>query len=240
MTILCWNVRGLGNPRTFRALRYLLRDKNPDVIFLSETKKTIQQMAGVSAQLGAIGQFSVSRNGRAGGLALLWRHGVKVSIRSFSSGHIDAMIEGVTQNCFRFTGFYGNPDLASRKHSWELLHRLADGYSGPWVVGGDFNEVLELNEYLGRRYRPASQMRDFGMALEDCGLTSMKYKGYKYTWTNNRSGDDRVQLRLDRGVANTAFFLAFPGAIIHHVNSLVSNHLPVFIHFGGSESVRWA
>ncbi|ONI29059.1 hypothetical protein PRUPE_1G178200 [Prunus persica] len=42
-------------------------------------------------------------------------------------------------------------------------------------------------------------MRDFGMALEDCGLTSMKYKGYKFTWTNNRTGDDRVQLRLDRG-----------------------------------------
>ncbi|VVA39307.1 PREDICTED: reverse mRNAase [Prunus dulcis] len=42
-------------------------------------------------------------------------------------------------------------------------------------------------------------MRDFGMALEDCGLTSLKYKGYKFTWTNNRTGDDRAQLRLDRG-----------------------------------------
>ncbi|CAL9001623.1 unnamed protein product, partial [Prunus brigantina] len=145
---------------------------------------------------------------KPGGLALLWQHGVKVSIRSFSSGHIDALIE--------------------------------DGYSGPWVVGGDFNEVLEINEYLGRRYRPMSQMRDFGMALEDCGLTSMKYKGYKFTWTNNRTGDDRVQLRLDRGVANAAFFQVFPGAIVDHVNSLVSDHLPVFIHFGGSDSVRWA
>ncbi|CAL8120218.1 unnamed protein product [Prunus armeniaca] len=106
MTILCWNVRGLGNPRTFCALRYLLIDKKLDVIFLSETKKTIQQMVGVSAQLEAMGHFSVSRNGRAGGLALLWQHGVKVSIRSFSSGHIDAMIEGVAQTCFHFTGFY--------------------------------------------------------------------------------------------------------------------------------------
>ncbi|CAB4283762.1 unnamed protein product [Prunus armeniaca] len=127
-------------------------------------------MAGVSAQLGGMGHFS---------------HGVKVSIRSFSSGHIDVMIE--------------------------------DGYSGPWVVGGYFNEVLELNEYLGRRYRPASQMRDFCVALEDCGLTSMKYKGYKFTWTNNRNGDDRVQLRFDRGVANATFFQAFPGAIVHHI-----------------------
>ncbi|CAB4314213.1 unnamed protein product [Prunus armeniaca] len=163
-------------------------------------------MAGVSAQLGGMGHFS---------------HGVKVSIRSFSSGHIDVMIEGVAQTCFRFTSFYGNPKLASRKHSWELLCHLADGYSGPWVVGGYFNEVLELNEYLGRRYRPASQMRDFCVALEDCGLTSMKYKGYKFTWTNNRNGDDRVQLRFDRGVANATFFQAFPGAIVHHVNSLI-------------------
>lgn len=65
---------------------------------------------------------------------------------------------------------------------------LTNGYLGPWIVGGDFNEVLELNEYLGRRYRLASQMWDFGMALEDCGLTSMKYKGYKYTWTKIEPG----------------------------------------------------
>ncbi|VVA39309.1 PREDICTED: reverse mRNAase [Prunus dulcis] len=119
MTILCWNVRSLGNPRTFSALRYLLRHKKTGVIFLSETKKTIQQMAGVSAQLGAMGHFSVSRNSHADGLALLWQHGVKVSIRSISSGHIDVMIEGVAQTCFHFTGFYGNPELASRKYSWE-------------------------------------------------------------------------------------------------------------------------
>ncbi|CAL8120220.1 unnamed protein product [Prunus armeniaca] len=83
-------------------------------------------------------------------------------------------------------------------------------------------------------------MRDFVMALEDCGLTLMKYKGYKFTWTNNRTGDDRVQLRLDRGVANAAFFQAFPGAIVHHVNSSVLDHFLVSIYFGGSYMVRWA
>lgn len=72
-------------------------------------------------------------------------------------------------------------------------------------------------------------MRDFGIALEECGLKLMNYKGYKYTWKNNWFGDDKVQLRLDRGVANVAFFLTFPGAIVHHVNSLVSDHLP-YLH----------
>ncbi|KAI5335392.1 hypothetical protein L3X38_025525 [Prunus dulcis] len=84
------------------------------------------------------------------------RHGVDVTIRSFSDKHIDAYIGGMERVSFRFTGFYGNPETCLRKYSWELLRRLADSGKGPWLVGGDFNEILEAHEYLGRRYRPTT------------------------------------------------------------------------------------
>ena len=32
-----WNCRGLGNPRTGRELMELVREKDPSVVFLSET-----------------------------------------------------------------------------------------------------------------------------------------------------------------------------------------------------------
>jgi len=38
MKILSWNYRELGNPVVVRVLSHLLKDKDPDVVFLSETK----------------------------------------------------------------------------------------------------------------------------------------------------------------------------------------------------------
>ncbi|BFG40502.1 hypothetical protein CerSpe_267760 [Prunus speciosa] len=104
-------------------------------------------MEVVQRQLGMNGCFSVGRVGMFGGLAILWQDEVTVSLRSYSKGHIDVFIEGVEQIGFRFTGFYGHPKTHLRKHSWELLRRLDGNGSGPSIVGGDFNKILQASEY---------------------------------------------------------------------------------------------
>ncbi|CAM8997192.1 unnamed protein product [Rhodiola kirilowii] len=38
MRLLCWNCRGLGKPRTVRALRDIIRVHHPQVVCLMETK----------------------------------------------------------------------------------------------------------------------------------------------------------------------------------------------------------
>ncbi|CAB4278314.1 unnamed protein product [Prunus armeniaca] len=95
---------------------------------------------------------------------------------------------GVDMETFRFTGFYGNPEMRLCRHSWDLLRRIAGSVQGPWIVGGDFNEILEAHEYFGRHFRPMSQMRAFREALEECGLTTIRFQGYKFTWSNRCQG----------------------------------------------------
>ncbi|CAL8992515.1 unnamed protein product [Prunus brigantina] len=190
----------------------------------------VRQMKCVQRQLGMMGCFSVGREGRAGGLALLWQHRVDVSILSYSPGHIDAILKGVDMETFRFTGFYGNPEMRLRRHSWDLLRHIAGSVQGPWIVGGDFNEILEAHEYFGRRFRPMSQMRAFQEALEECGLATIRFQGYKFTWSNRWQGDGNVKLRLDIMVANGDFVRLFPEVATHHLNSLVSDHLPLLLY----------
>lgn len=75
MLALCWNVRGLGNPRAVRALGDLLRERRPNLVFLIETRKTVDQIEVVMRKLGGMYRcFKVNR-GRTGGggIALLWR-----------------------------------------------------------------------------------------------------------------------------------------------------------------------
>ncbi|MCI72567.1 RNA-directed DNA polymerase (Reverse transcriptase), partial [Trifolium medium] len=38
MKLISWNCRGLGNPTAVRALKKLIKDQSPDIVFLMETK----------------------------------------------------------------------------------------------------------------------------------------------------------------------------------------------------------
>ncbi|KAL9690658.1 hypothetical protein QQ045_011064 [Rhodiola kirilowii] len=88
------------------------------------------------------------------------------------------------------TLFYGDPTVAKRKFSWELLRRLNTISNLPWIILGDFNEVLSDEEVVGVDPRKLWQMTNFRDVLEDCGLTDLGFKGFPYTFTNGRMGDD--------------------------------------------------
>lgn len=51
MIILCWNVRGLGNTWTFKALAKVLRLYKPNILFLCETKRNALQMEKIKIKL---------------------------------------------------------------------------------------------------------------------------------------------------------------------------------------------
>ena len=126
MNLLAWNCRGLGNPRAIRALKELIRHKDPKVLFLMETKLRADKMLKIKHKLGFVNGVAVDCVGRSGGLALLWTEGVNISLRSFSAGHIDMVIGGQNNDPPWFlTGFYGNPVMEMRRESWKLLERLS-------------------------------------------------------------------------------------------------------------------
>ncbi|XP_073019456.1 uncharacterized protein [Primulina eburnea] len=89
--------------------------------------------------------------GRSGGLILFWKATLDVSIHSYSSGHIDCLVKHF-EKCWRFTRFYGNPEVSKRYLSWKLLWRLfgnQDRRGVPWLVRGDFNEICIDREKVG-------------------------------------------------------------------------------------------
>ena len=63
--------------------------------------------------------------------------------------YIDAVINGGGDDEWRFTGFYGEPEIARRSEAWENLRRLNQSMNKPWLCAGDFNEIIDQDEKLG-------------------------------------------------------------------------------------------
>ncbi|KAK6120367.1 hypothetical protein DH2020_045847 [Rehmannia glutinosa] len=198
MSCIIWNARGLGNQRAFRELRRLIAEKDPQLLFLSETRMKAYRCSRWKEWLGYDGLFIVDCIGKKGGLMLLWKQPLVVTITSYSTGHIDSMIQDGYKN-WRFTGFYGNPDASQRKYSWDLMRKLASIQELkhlPWLLGGDFNEICSHNEKMGGRRRPETQIDEFNNAIAACELREIYGSGDWFTWVNRRSGEDIIFEKL--------------------------------------------
>lgn len=71
MNAVSWNCRGLGNPRTVRALGDVVKSHNPEILFLIETLSNKERMKQLSGKLGFNNHLAVECVGRSGGIALL-------------------------------------------------------------------------------------------------------------------------------------------------------------------------
>ncbi|KAL7158395.1 hypothetical protein ABFS83_02G140200 [Erythranthe nasuta] len=236
MSCLFWNCRGLGGPLTIHEIGDMLRRFDPTLVFLSETKATSQLIDKLKRRWNCFG-FAVDRVGQAGGLVMLWRKETNVDLLSYSQNHIDVEVSCLSTNFkWRCTGFYGQPDQSRRHLSWSLLRHLHTRSELPWIIGGDFNEVLCNSEKLGGNTRSPHFIEDFRSTLIDCGLSVIDFEGYPFTWSNKQEDPFTIRSRLDRVCANEYWSGLFPTARVHHLQYSGSDHTPILLIFEGAHT----
>ena len=121
MKLVRWNVRGLGNPRTRLAMKKILQLHRPQLLFFCETKLLSRQANEECRRLNLDNCFAVSRTGMSGGLAMMWNSEITVNITSYSSHHIDAIIQNDSGKRWRCTRIYGHPEAQQKRHTWTLM-----------------------------------------------------------------------------------------------------------------------
>ena len=88
------------------------------------------------------GCFTVPSEGRGKGLALLWKTSLNVWVDSFSNHHINAIVHGGSENAWRLTWFYGEPNTSHRSKGWNMLRLLSSKPKLPWCCFGDLMSCL--------------------------------------------------------------------------------------------------
>jgi hypothetical protein len=229
MNLVSWNCQGLGNPKAVRALHSMVKSKGPKVLFLMETKLSSRRMEDIRTKVGFDYAFTVPSVGQSGGLALLWKQKVDVRIQNFSQHHIDAHMDSIQLQCWRFTGFYGRLEQHRRRESWALLKHLNSLDSLPWLCIGDFNEILATSEKSGGQDQSIRQILDFQETVNSCAFIDLGYQVARYTWNNNRDDEANIQRRLDRALATLSWLDFIPMYTVTHCPSSISDHLALVI-----------
>ena len=166
------------------------------------------------------------------GLALFWREGLSVEVLDSDQSHIDTVVKGgVSTDWWHFTGFYGSPDTSRRNESWDLLKRIRDRSSSPWLCIGDFNEIVYESEKEGGSSRLRRQMKNFSETINWCGLTDLGYVGLSFTWLYQRADGFQIRERLDRALASVEWGRRFQDAKLYHLTCSASDHFSLALHF---------
>lgn len=98
------------------------------------------------------------------------------------------------------TAVYASPRYAERKLLWDNLAHVAALHNLPWVIAGDFNEVLMGEDKFGGRPVNVNRAIRFQECLDKCKMIDIGFSSPRYTWSNLRPLTGLIQERIDKVV----------------------------------------
>ncbi|KAK9938018.1 hypothetical protein M0R45_014779 [Rubus argutus] len=94
----------------------------------------------------------------------------------------------------------------------------------PWLVIGDFNELLwSFEKEGGAPWNPrrCHYLKNF---VDSNNLLDIGYNGARFTWYRKEFGNFVIKERLDMGLINDDWLLLWPNSCITHLSLITSDH----------------
>ncbi|KAK4383990.1 hypothetical protein Sango_3101200 [Sesamum angolense] len=226
-----WNVRGLNRQDHQVAVKELVSEFRLQFLELLETQVSAVNVSRLQIFLPHWSWFT-DYNGPGNRIWLEWDDELlDVHVLDLDVQFIHCRI---TIRCAQLsvlaTVVYGANDTIGRRGLWQNLMTLAHSISDePWIVGGDFNTVLDMSEVCGSSADIQLAMTGFRDCILDTGLIHLPIQGERFSWHNCSEGDRSLWKRLDRLLVNDAWLGQWPSSLYHYLNSRTSDHSPLVI-----------
>ncbi|XP_022024392.1 uncharacterized protein LOC110924704 [Helianthus annuus] len=226
-----WNIRGLNRPLKQSEVRLLVSENKLSVCALLESHVDISKLA---------------KNHRGNPLPkkriiLGWNADVvDIMILAQSDQVIHAQVFSKADNHSVFVSFvYAKNKYQERRTLWDnLCKHKGFCYNKPWVVMGDFNSALHIEDSLNGPSTPSIGMREFNDCVQYAELMDIKGHGLHYTWNQKPSNGVGLLKKIDRVMGNMKFLEMFKDAYVLYHPFRISDHTPCILKIAPSAKFR--
>ncbi|GKE26207.1 RNA-directed DNA polymerase, eukaryota, reverse transcriptase zinc-binding domain protein, partial [Tanacetum coccineum] len=124
---------------------------------------------------------------------------------------------------------YASNSYIDRRKLWRDLRAQKSITNGdPWVIIGDFNVSLKVEEHSNGSFALSNEMNEFLDCTREIEVEDILSSGLHFTWTKSRGNPKCKTLKkLDRIMINKAFMEKFPSSHGIFLPYLISDYSPV-------------
>lgn len=181
-----WNIRGFNKESKHLIVKDWIRRSGFQFGCLIETRVKEGRVKRILEKVvpgwSYIANYEHNRLGR---IWVTWSPRVRVTpcFQSVQLVIVSILMEGFVDEVF-CSFVYGKNLAEERKELWQDLKDHQDSpviQKKPWIVQGDFNEILDELEHSGGLSHDSLGMREFQETVQYCSLLDMSYQGPRFT-----------------------------------------------------------
>ncbi|XP_030929600.1 uncharacterized protein LOC115955566 [Quercus lobata] len=223
--------KGALNADFVRIIFEMAINHRPSIMVVTETRVGGDRARKIIEGLPFDGYITTDTVGYAGGLWMLWKtQEVEVSHLSSTEQEIHASTKVHSSNLtWLISAIYASPRLSKRRILWNNLKNVAQLHNLPWLMLGDFNEVLCGEDKFRGNQVNLNRALEFKECLDECNMLDLGFTGPKYTWMNCRPITSLILERIDWCFANPGWRLLYSEAVVTHLPRTFSDHCPVLL-----------
>lgn len=147
-----------------------------------------------------------------------------------------------TLQSFTAAFIYARNSREERIELWDKIKELTQSSTlkdSPWILLGDFNQVLSSSEVfsLSPYYLCQQGMHEFSDCLEESGLFDLAFRGCHFTWYNKSNNYSKAR-KIDRALVNEAWVDQYQDSYAFFDIHGSSDHSPCLIILANQLSPR--
>nr|XP_009594786.1 uncharacterized protein LOC104091210 [Nicotiana tomentosiformis] len=201
---LAWNVRGLNAPNKQREVKLLC---NKFSVWRYTTN------------------LNYHYNGR---IVVVWRPDFyRVTPLSMNARVLSCEVYYIPIHAtFGVSFVYAFNTKEEKKGMWEYLKEHVASCKSPWLVIGDFNSILNMEDRIRGNTVSWAKVMEFNKCIEACGLIELPNQGCKYSW-NDKHSDQGIYSKIDWALINNDWLDSMPDCKAIFLPEGISDHCPV-------------